>query len=44
MRIELLPVWAMSTRSITAPPDSETQKMPRPPPRATTEPTRMFAG
>ena len=40
----LLPVWAMSIRSITTPPLSETQKMPRPPPRATTSPTRMFTG
>jgi hypothetical protein len=38
----LLPVLAMSTRSIAAPPLSETQKMPRPPPRARTVPTRML--
>jgi hypothetical protein len=44
MSTALDPVPAMSTRSTTAPPDSDTQKMPRPPPRATTSPTRTFVG
>src|SRR5699024_2211518 len=44
MSTALPPVSAMSTRSMVAPPLSETQKMPRPPPRARTSPTWMLVG
>ncbi|WP_437333185.1 hypothetical protein [Sorangium sp. So ce394] len=42
--MELLPVPEMSMRSIEAPPLSDTQKIPRPPPRATTSPTWVLVG
>jgi hypothetical protein len=40
----LLPVLEIVTLLIVAPPLSDTQNTPRPPPRAMTSPTRMLVG
>nr|WP_181007753.1 hypothetical protein [Streptomyces sp. SM1] len=44
IRIASLPVFERVIPSIVAPPLSDTQKTPRPPPRAMISPTRMLVG